>query len=238
MIDLGWLGHIAFTWQFFLAVMSIVLIDLVLAGDNAVVIAMAVKNLTGRQRRWGIILGAGGAVVIRVICTFLVAKLLTMQFIKLIGGAVIIWIAVKLLTEGAKEECKERECGSLWQALWVIIVADLSMGVDNMLAVGAASHGNMFLLLFGLILSIPFVVFMSSVLSTLMDRYPIILWAGAAILGKVGGEMMITDPWVHSLLSPPKWVVYAVMGLFVVFVCALSKWIVNRRKLSPVRVIE
>ena len=230
MIDLGWLGQIAFTWEFFVSVMSIVLIDLVLAGDNAVVIAMAVKNLSAKSRRWGIILGAGGAVLIRVICTFLVAQLLAMQFIKLIGGAVIIWIAIKLLTEGAKEECKDRECGSLWQALWVIIVADLSMGIDNMLAVGAASHGNMFLLLFGLALSIPLVVFMSNLLSTLMNKYPIILWAGAAILGKVGGEMMITDPWVHGLLNPPKWIVYAVMALFVVLVCALSKLILKRRK--------
>ncbi|MBU2252678.1 MAG: TerC family protein [Proteobacteria bacterium] len=230
MIDLGWWGHIAFTWEFFAAVMSIVFIDLVLAGDNAVVIAMAVKNLPGRQRLWGIGLGAGGAVVVRVICTFLVAQLLNMQFIKLIGGAVIIWIAVKLLTEGAKEECQDRECGSFWQALWIIIVADMSMGIDNMLAVGAASRGNLFLLLFGLALSIPFVVFMSNMLSKLMDRYPIILWAGAAILGKVGGEMMITDPWVHGLLSPPKWVEYAVMVFFVLFICGLSKLLLNRRK--------
>ena len=105
MIDLGWLGQIAFTWEFFVAVMSIVLIDLVLAGDNAVVIAMAVKNLPGKDRQMGIILGSGGAVVIRVICTFLVAQLLNMSFVKLVGGAVIIWIAVKLLTEGTKEEC-------------------------------------------------------------------------------------------------------------------------------------
>ncbi len=230
MIDMGWLGQISFTWQFFAAVMSIVFIDLVLAGDNAVVIAMACKNLEGKKRLWGIGLGAGGAVVIRVICTFLVAQLLNMQFIKLVGGAVIIWIAVKLLTEGSKEECKDHECGSLWHALWIIIVADMSMGIDNMLAVGAASHGNLFLLLFGLALSIPFVVFMSNMLSKLMDKYPIILWAGAAILGKVGGEMMITDPWVLGLLSPPKWVEYAVMVFFVLFVCGLSKWILNRRK--------
>jgi len=232
MIDLGWLGHIAFTWEFFAAVMSIVLIDLVLAGDNAVVIAMAVKNLPGRQRLWGIGLGAGGAVVVRVICTFLVAQLLNMPFIKLVGGAVIIWIAVKLLTEAADEECQERECGSIWQALWIIIVADMSMGIDNMLAVGAASKGNLFLLLFGLALSIPFVVFMSNMLSKLMDRYPVILWAGAAILGKVGGEMMITDPWVKGLLNPPKWVEYAAMVFFVAFVCGLSKWIAIQRKAS------
>jgi YjbE family integral membrane protein len=230
MIDFGWLGHIAFTWQFLLAVLSIVLIDLVLAGDNAVVIAMAVRNLPEKQRLWGIALGAGAAVVVRVIATFLVAQLLNIQFIKLVGGAVIIWIAVKLLSEGADDECEDKECGSIWQAVWIIIVADMSMGIDNMLAVGAASHGNLFLLLFGLVLSIPFVVFMSNILSKLMNKYPIILWLGAGILGKVGGEMMITDPWVHGLLNPPKWVEYAVMVFFVVFVCGISKWIAGRRK--------
>jgi YjbE family integral membrane protein len=232
MIDMGWLGQIAFTWEFLAAVMSIVFIDLVLAGDNAVVIAMAVRNLPGKQRLWGIALGAGAAVVVRVIATFMVAQLLNIQFIKLVGGAVIIWIAVKLLSEGAEEECQDKECGSIWEAVWIIIVADMSMGIDNMLAVGAASHGNLFLLLFGLVLSIPFVVFMSNILSKLMNKYPIILWLGAGILGKVGGEMMITDPWVHGLLSPPKWVEYAVMAFFVVFVCVLSKWIANRRKSS------
>lgn len=230
MIDLGWLGQITFTWEFVAAVASIVIIDLVLAGDNAVVIAMAVRNLPGRKRLWGIALGAGGAVVIRVICTFLVSQLLNMQFIKLAGGAIIIWIAVKLLTDNAKEECQEKECGSIWQALWIIIVADMSMGIDNMLAVGAASHGNLFLLLFGLALSIPFVVFMSNLLSRLMDKYPVILWIGAAILGKVGGEMMITDPWVKSMLSPPKWIEYGVMVFFVVFVCVWSKWLLKWRK--------
>ncbi len=230
MIDFGWLGYIAFTWQFLIAVLSIVLIDLVLAGDNAVVIAMAVRNLPFKQRLWGISLGAGAAVVVRVIATFLVAQLLNIQFIKLVGGAVIIWIAIKLLSEGADDECKERECGSIWQAVWIIVVADMSMGIDNMLAVGAASHGNLFLLLFGLVLSIPFVVFMSNILAMLMNKYPIILWLGAGILGKVGGEMMITDPWVNGLLTPPRWVEYAVMVFFVAFVCVLSKWIASRRK--------
>jgi len=230
MIDMGWLGQIAFTWEFFTAVLSIVLIDLVLAGDNAVVIAMAVKNLHGKDRQMGIILGSGGAVLIRVICTFLVAQLLNMPLVKLIGGAVIIWIAVKLLTEGTKEESHGKECNSVLQAFWIIIVADLSMGIDNMLAVGAASHGNLFLLLFGLILSIPMVVFMSTWLSKLMDRYPIILWIGAAVLGKVGGEMMITDPWVNRLLNPSKWGEYACMAFFIAFVCLLSKWIINSRR--------
>jgi predicted tellurium resistance membrane protein TerC len=108
----------------------------------------------------------------------------------------------------------------------------MSMGIDNMLAVGAASHGNLFLLLFGLILSIPFVVFMSTMLAKLMDRYPIILWIGAALLGKVGGEMMATDPFIVELLHPPHWVEYASMVFFVLFVCGLSKWILNRKKVN------
>ena len=230
MIDLGWLGYIEFSWKFVLAVGSIVLIDLVLAGDNAVVIAMAVKNLQGKKRTLGITLGAGGAVLVRVACTFVVAQLLTMSYVKLIGGAVIIWIAVKLLTDNAEEDCHGKEANPIWQALWIIIVADISMGIDNMLAVGAASHGNLFLLLFGLLLSIPMVVLMSTWLSTLMDRYPIILWVGAAVLGKVGGEMMITDPWVSGLLNPPKWAEYAAMAFFVIFICAFSKWVITNRR--------
>ena len=233
MIDFGWLGQIAITWEFLSAVISIVLIDLVLAGDNAVVIAMAVKNLKGKDRRMGIILGSGGAVLIRVICTYLVSQLLNMSFVKLIGGAVILWIAVKLLTEGTKEESHGKESNSLWQALWIIIVADLSMGIDNILAVGAASDGNLFLLLFGLILSIPMVVLMSTWLSRVMERYPIILWIGAAVLGKVGGQMMITDPWVSRVLSPPKWSEYAFMVFFAVFVCLIGKWVIARRKSKP-----
>lgn len=230
MIDLGWFGFLDFSWQFLLAVGSIVLIDLVLAGDNAVVIAMAVKNLHGRKRTLGIFLGAAGAVVVRVTCTFLVAQLLNLRYVKLLGGAVIIWIAVKLLTQGAEENHCTKEVHSVWQAIWVIIVADLSMGIDNMLAVGAASHGNMVLLLFGLLLSIPFVVFMSTLLARLMDRYPLILWLGAALLGKVGGEMMATDPFTVELLGLPHWAEYASMAFFVVFVCAFGKLILHQRK--------
>ncbi|HSB73035.1 MAG TPA: TerC family protein [Candidatus Methylomirabilis sp.] len=230
MIDLGWLGQIEFTWTFFSAILSIVFIDLVLAGDNAVVIAMAVKNLPARQRIWGIALGSGGAVIVRVLCTFLVAQLLVMPYVKLVGGAVVLWIAVKLLTQGAEDQHEQqREAAGLWQALWIIMVADLSMGIDNMLAVGAASHGSLLLLLFGLGLSIPFVVFMSNILSKLMDRHPIILWVGAAVLGRVGGQMMITDPWVYTLLQPTTGVVYAVEIFFIIFVCGLAKLQLKRR---------
>ncbi len=194
-------GAIAFGWPFFSALLSIVLIDLVLAGDNAVVIAMAVRSLPRDRRRKGILLGSAGAVMLRVVVTFFVARLLTLEYVKLAGGLVILWIAMKLFVEDEEAEATHREAGSLWHAVRLIVIADITMALDNMLAVGGASQGNFFLLLFGLALSIPFVVFASSLLSLLMDRYPVIIFIGAAILGKVGGEMIMTDP-VMALFVP------------------------------------
>ncbi len=231
-MDFGILGRIDFNLQFVTAFLSIVLIDLVLAGDNAVVIAMAVKCLPRKKRLLGILFGSAGAVVLRVACTFLVAQLLIIQYVKLAGGAVIIWIGIKLLVEGAEEEGACRPAGTLLQAFWIIIVADISMSIDNMLAVGAACKGNLVLLIFGLTLSIPFVVFTSSLLARLMDRYPIILWVGAAILGKVGGEMMITDPFVANLIHTTKVMEYASMIFFTVAVIATAKIILRRKALK------
>lgn len=235
-MDFGFLGKIEFTPEFLAAFLSITLIDLVLAGDNAVVIAMAVQNLHGKQRKWGIILGAGAAVVLRVIATFVCAQLLLIKFVKLAGGGVIIWIAVKLLLMGSKEEeAHGKSAGSVSQAIWIIVVADISMAIDNMLAVAGACKGNIFLLLFGLILSIPLVVAGAGLLSMLMDRYPIILYIGAAILGKVGGEMMITDPFIEHLLHPTKAVEYGVMIFFVLFVLGFSRLLIKRKKAKAAR---
>jgi YjbE family integral membrane protein len=233
-------GEIHFTWDFLVALLSIVLIDLVLAGDNAVIIAMAVRGLPREQRSKGIILGAGAAVLLRVACTFVVAQLLRIEYVKLVGGAVIIWIAIKLLMEGAHEEEFKREAKTIWQAVWVIVVADITMSIDNMLAVGGASKGNMFLLLFGLGLSIPLVVFTSNLLSMLMDKYPIIIYIGAAVLGRVGGEMMITDPVVAGLIHPSSVVKYGVEAFFTVGVIVAAKLFMRmkiarqRRSADPV----
>jgi YjbE family integral membrane protein len=230
-MDFGFLGKIEFTPEFLAAFLSITLIDLVLAGDNAVVIAMAVQNLHGKQRKWGIILGAGAAVLLRVIATFVCAQLLLIQFVKFAGGAVIIWIAVKLLIMGSENEGGHgKTAGSVAQAIWIIVVADISMAIDNMLAVAGACKGNLFLLLFGLVLSIPLVVAGAGLLSMLMSRYPIILYIGAAILGKVGGEMMITDPFIENLLHPNKAVEYGVMIFFVLFVILFSRYLIKRKK--------
>ena len=225
-MDLGILGQITFDWNFVVGFLSIVIIDLILAGDNAVVIAMAVRALPRNERRIGIFCGAGAAVFLRVILTFFAAQLLLVSFVKFIGGAVILWIAVKLFIDGAPQEEIRKESKTLWQAIWIIVIADITMSTDNVLAVAGASKGNLFLLLFGLGLSIPFVVFTSTFLSMLMDRYPWLVYIGAGILGRVGGEMMMSDPFVVNLLHPPKIVKYSVEIFFTLAVIVAGKlWI-------------
>jgi YjbE family integral membrane protein len=218
-------------WLFFARALNIVIINLILSGDNAVVIAMAVRSLSRRQRRWGITLGSGIAVFLRVALTFFAAQLLDIQFLKLIGGALIAWIAVKLFLKGTVEQ-RDQEVTSLLQATFLILVADLTMSLDNVLAIAAISNGNFFLLIFGLAVSVPFVIFTSSLLSMLMDRYPIIVYIGSAILGRVAGEMILSDPAVVRWLAPPPWLSYtleAVCAAGVIVVGKLWVWLMFKR---------
>jgi YjbE family integral membrane protein len=194
--------------EWILAILSIVVIDIVLAGDNAVVIALAVRTLPPKQRLIGSALGAGAAVVLRVALTFIAARLLAISYIKLVGGLLLLWIAVKLLVDNTGEQQKGRTAASLGQAIWLILVADITMSIDNVLAVAGASKGSFLLLLFGLALSIPLVVFTSNLLSRLMDRYTVLVYLGAAILGKVAGEMIMTDPFIVDHFQPPSWAVH------------------------------
>lgn len=226
--DLGWFGHISLDWAFFSGLLSVIMIDLILAGDNAVVIAMAVQNLHGKQRKWGIILGAGAAVMLRVACTFFAAQMLKIALLKFVGGALIAWIAVKLLVQGHEEE-KIKDAANIWQAVKLIVVADIVMSLDNMLAVAGASKGNMFLLLFGLGFSIPLVVGTSALLSMLMDKYPIIIYIGAAVLGKVAGEMMITDPFINRIFQPPHYLVYVAEATFAIGVIIVGRYLLKRK---------
>lgn len=225
------LGVPTFSLDFVFSFLSIVLIDLILAGDNAVVIAMAVRSLPKKQRIRGITIGAGGAVVLRVALTFVAAQLLMISFVKFCGGALITWIAVKVFMEGVPEDKFKREAKTLWQAVITVMIADLVMSTDNILAVAAVSKGNLFLLLFGLTLSIPFVVFTSNLLAMLMDKYPFIIYLGAAVLGKVAAEMIITDPFIHRTLQPSRWLEYGVQAFFAVGVIAVGKlWIYGKSK--------
>jgi len=228
-MDLGIFGQIHFTWDFLIGFLSIIVVNLVLSGDNAFVIAMAVRSLPRKQRMNGIAFGVGAAVVLRVVLTFFAAMLLQIQYVKLIGGAVIIWIAVKLLMEGAPEDKIQEDAKSLWHAVQIIIVADITMSLDNVLAVAAASKGNFFLLIFGLGLSIPIVMFASTLLVMLMDKYPIIIYIGAAVLGQVGGEMMVTDPFIIGLLNPSNVLKYCVEAFFTIGVVVAGKIRVKQR---------
>lgn len=203
--------------------LSIILIDLLLAGDNALVIALAVRPLPGRQRKIGITLGAAAAVILRIGITIGAAELLGMEFIKLLGGAFVIWIAIKVLADASAPPPVSATPRRFLSIIWLIVFADITMSVDNVLAVAGASRGSVPLIVFGLCLSIPLVVFASNLLARLMDRYPAILYIGAAILGKVGGEMIVTDPWLVRTLHPSKALLYSVEVISVILILVAGK---------------
>jgi len=208
--------------------MNIVFINLILSGDNAVLIAMAVRNLPKNQRQKGMLLGTGAAVFLRVILTFFVALLLKISFLKLIGGLLIFWIAIKLFTDADEDEGVKQPT-TLLKAIQIILVADFTMSLDNVLAVAGAAGDHVILLVFGLLISIPMVVFTAQLLSTLMDRYPIIIVIGAAILGRVSAEMILTDPAVEGWFHPSVVLEYFIQGLFMLGVVIIGKYLSKHR---------
>jgi YjbE family integral membrane protein len=189
-------------WQFIVSLVSIVVVDLTLSGDNAVVIAAAAKSLRPDLRKRALIAGAACAVVALVTAAFFVSSLLHVKFLQIVGGIAILWIAVNLFREEPPHESSARHLAGFWKAMWFIIVADVTMSTDNILAVGALAQGNMTLLLFGLGISIPLVVFASGLLATLMDKYAVIVYIGAALLGRVAGQMIMTDAFIMQRFAP------------------------------------
>lgn len=208
---------------------SIVLIDLLLAGDNALVIAMAVRALPERQRRIAIMSGAAAAVILRIALTIVAAQLLNVQFLKMAGGALVVWIAVKVLSDAGSRPNEHPAHGRLLQAIWLIVFADITMSVDNVLAVAGAAHGSIPMIVFGLGVSIPLVVFSSNLIATLMDRYPVIVYLGGAILGRVGGEMIMTDPFVARTLHPSRSLTWIAEGLTIVGILATGRYLSRKR---------
>ena len=199
-----------FPAHFLLGGLSIVLIDLLLAGDNALVIALAVRELPPHERRWGIGLGVAVAIVLRVALTALAASLLRLPYLQLAGGLFVLWIGWKVLGRAGDAPDRVPASRRLRQAVWYVTVADLSMSVDNILAIAGASKGDLGLLIFGLGLSIPLVVFASSLLVKLMNHFPALIYLGVAILGIVAGEMVMADPAVVRWLHPTDTLRYAV----------------------------
>src|SRR5215472_8172784 len=189
--------------EFWARWIGIIIIDLSLAGDNALVIAMAVLTLPPRQRLFGMIGGTLGAVVLRIALIAVVTQILLIPYLQAIGGLILMWIAVKLVRQDTTEEKqqKTREVNTLWEAMGIIIVADLIMSLDNVLAVAATAHGDLTLVLFGIGLSIPIVICGSSLLARLMDRFRWIVWLGGAVLGWVAGELAMTDTFVLAAVG-------------------------------------
>ena len=188
--------------QFWWKWLSIVLIDLVLAGDNALVIALAVRSLPPKEQLYGRIFGTVGAIVLRLAFIAIVTWLLSVPYLRLVGGALLIWIAIKLVRQCSGGEESVREGASLSQAIGIIILADVVMSLDNVIAISAAARGDLVLVIFGLLLSLPLVVWGSGVLARLMNKFPLIIWIGGGVLGWVAVKMMLDDPVTPEWLGP------------------------------------
>jgi YjbE family integral membrane protein len=188
------------TPAFWLAVGKIIWINVLLSGDNALVIAMACRGLAPRQRLWGMVIGAGIAVVLLIAFTGVVAKLMVLPYLKLVGGLALFVIAAKLLVP--EDEGDDVTAGtSLWHAIRIVVIADIVMSLDNVIAVAAAANGQLSLLILGLAVSIPMIIAGAALIMMVLDRFPILVWLGATLLGWIAGEVIATDPAVHPLLQ-------------------------------------
>jgi YjbE family integral membrane protein len=201
--------------SFWIALGEIIWINILLSGDNAVVIALACRTLPARQRFWGMVLGAGAAVLLRVCFTAVIAQVMAVAFLKLIGGLLLLWIAVKLILPNDDHSGGRIKAGdTLLRAVWLIAVADIVMSLDNVIAIAAAAESaaaridiahaltiKTVLIIFGLATSVPLIIAGSAILMGLLERFPILVWAGAALLGWVAGEIIVTDAALDSYLG-------------------------------------
>lgn len=221
--------------DFWVRWVKIVVIDLLLAGDNALVIALAVRTLPRRQQLLGRMWGTAGAVVLRLVFIAIITVLLRVPLLQFVGGLVLVWIAFKLVRSdtGGEEGGQARHATTLLGAIWIIIVADVTMSLDNVIAVAGAAHGDLFLVAFGIALSIPIVVWASGVLARLMNRYAWIVWAGGGVLGEVAGDMMIHDRVVYERLGGVADVVnYPLRIVLFTTITALGWWLVRKSRVA------
>ena len=210
------------TAEFWIGLFNIILINILLSGDNAVVIALAARNLPPREKKLAILYGSGAAVLLRVVLTVVAAKLLELPYLQIIGGLLLLWIGIQLLAEEEDEgEGEAKEHANLRSAIITILIADLVMSLDNVIGVAAAAKGSMILLILGLAISIPLIVFSSNLMMSLMSRFPVIITLGAALIGWVSGEAVINDSairdWVHAYTFLP-YLIPAACAVFVVVV--------------------
>jgi YjbE family integral membrane protein len=215
------------------ALLAIILIDLVLAGDNAIVIALAARNLPPHLKKKAIVWGTVGAIGIRTLMTIGVVWLLKIPGLMLIGGLGLLWVAYNLLADDADKSHDGPVVATFWGAMKTIVIADALMGVDNVLGVAGAAHGAMDLVVIGLLISVPIVVFGSTMVLKLVERFPVIIKLGAAVLAFTAAKMIVSEPILDAVFDPPemvnsmaRWATYA---LAVVGVLAAGHWAVNRR---------
>ncbi|KAF0205652.1 MAG: integral membrane protein [Gallionellaceae bacterium] len=215
--------------QFWVDVFKIIVIDLLLSGDNAVVIALACRNLPEAQRRKGILYGVGGAIGLRIVLTFFAVSLLSLPYLKLVGALLLLWVGIKLLLpEEEHGEGKIKANTHLWGAVKTIIIADFVMSLDNVLGVAAVAHGNVWLLVFGLLVSIPMIAWSSQLVLKLIDRYPFIVFGGGALLGYVAGEMLVSEALFKPLLDAQHALHWLVPAACAILVVAVGKWLAMR----------
>ena len=220
------------TADFWIGLMKIVWINIILSGDNAVVIALAARSLPAQQQKKAIMFGSGAAVFLRIVLTVVAAKLLELSFLQVIGGCLLLWIGYQLLTGGEEEEGQAKGKGSMAAAIRTILIADLVMSLDNVIAVAATAQGNMVLLILGLAISIPLVIFGSTLMIKLMDRFPVIITLGAALIGWVGGETIVNDNLLHGVALAHPWLHYVAAAVGAVLVVAVGKWM-QARQVKP-----
>jgi len=217
--------------QFWVDVFKIIVIDLLLSGDNAVVIALACRNLPPEQRKKGIAYGVVGAIGLRVVLTFFAVSLLSLPYLKLVGALLLIWIGIKLILpeEDGHGEGNIKADTHLWGAVKTIIVADFVMSLDNVLGVAGAAHGNALLLVFGLLVSIPLIAWSSQLVLKLIDRFPLIIYAGGALLGYVAGEMLVGEDLFKSLLEAAHVLHWLIPAACALLVLVAGKWLAKRK---------
>lgn len=215
---------------FLLQVLQIIAIDILLGGDNAVVIALACRKLPESQRNKGIAWGVVGAIGLRVLMIFFALQLLALPFLKIIGALLLLWIGVKLLQSEDDDHDNVEGATTLFGAIKTIVIADAVMSLDNVIAVAGAAHGNMGLVVFGILFSIPIIVWGSKFVLTLMDRFPVVITLGAALLGWIAGGMFVTDEFLKDYLKDaPSWLHYATAIAGALFVVVVGKLIAARQ---------
>ena len=215
--------------DFWIGLIKIIWINIILSGDNAVVIALAARGLPAEQQKRAIMFGSGAAVVLRIALTLVAAKLMQFPFVEIVGGLLLLWIGVGLLKgEDTQEDGENTAKQGMFAAIRTILLADLVMSLDNVIAVAAAAQGDMVLLILGLAISIPLVVFGSTLMIKLMERFPIIVTLGAALIGWVAGETITSDHMLASAVAANAWLPYAAAAACAVLVVAVGKWLESR----------